>query len=64
MPHRRPGHLSLLGDMVVGDFVLLVKARSTAFKAGGHRDCCIFFGETVQWDDVKLYGRKVTPPAE
>ena len=43
-PHRSPSELSLLNDIVVGDFVLLIKARNTAFKAGGHRDCCIFFG--------------------
>ncbi len=51
-PHRSPTNLSLLGDIVVGDFVLLVKARSTAFKAGAHRDCCIFFGYQ---DDEHFY---------
>jgi len=51
-PHRSPSNLSLLKDIVVGDFVLLVKARSTAFKAGGHRDCCIFFGYQ---DDEHFY---------
>lgn len=43
-PHRSPSNLSLLKDIVVGDFVLLIKVRNTAFEAGGHRDCCIFFG--------------------
>ncbi len=43
-PHRSPSNLSLLKDIVVGDFVLLVKVRNTAFEAGAHRDCCIFFG--------------------
>ncbi len=43
-PHTSPSNLSLLSDFVVGDFVLLIKARSTDFKGGGHRDCCIFFG--------------------
>lgn len=51
-PHRSPSNLSLLRDIVVGDFVLLVKARNTAFKAGGHRDCCIFFGYQ---DDEHFY---------
>jgi hypothetical protein len=51
-PHRSPSNLSLLKGIVVGDFVLLVKARSTAFKAGGHRDCCIFFGYQ---DDKHFY---------
>jgi hypothetical protein len=50
--HRSPSNLSLLKDIVVGDFVLLVKARSTAVKAGGHRDCCIFFGYQ---DDEHFY---------
>ncbi len=43
-PHRSPSNLSLLKDIVVGDFVLFIKVRNTAFKAGAHRDCCIFFG--------------------
>ncbi len=51
-PHRSPSELSLLKDIVVGDFVLLVKARSTAFKGGGHRDCCVFFGYQ---DDEHFY---------
>jgi hypothetical protein len=53
-PHRSPSNLSLLKDkdIVVGDFVLLIKARNTAFKAGGHRDCCIFFGYQ---DDEHFY---------
>jgi len=51
-PHRSPSELSLLKDIVVGDFVLLIKARNTAFKAGGHRDCCIFFGYQ---DDEHFY---------
>jgi len=51
-PHRSPRELSLLKDIVVGDFILLIKARNTAFKAGGHRDCCIFFGYQ---DDEHFY---------
>jgi len=51
-PHRSPSNLSLLQDVAVGDFVLLIKARNTAFKAGGHRDCCIFFGYQ---DDEHFY---------
>ena len=51
-PQRSPSNLSLLKDIVVGDFVLLIKARSTAFTAGGHRDCCIFFGYQ---DDEHFY---------
>ena len=51
-PHRSPTNLSLLKDVVVGDFVLLVKARSTDFDGGAHRDCCIFFGYQ---DDEHFY---------
>jgi len=55
-PHRSPYNVSLLKDVVVGDFVLLVKARNTAFKAGAHRDCCIFFG--YQDDEHFYYGHQ------
>ncbi len=43
-PHRSPFNISLLDDVVVGDFVLTVKVLSTAAKAGDHRDMCVFFG--------------------
>ncbi len=43
-PHRSPFNISLLGDVVVGDFVLKVKVLSTARTAGAHRDMCVFFG--------------------
>jgi hypothetical protein len=42
-PHRSPFNYALLKDIVVGDFVLDAKARST--KADyPHRDMCLFFG--------------------
>ncbi|HYW79306.1 MAG TPA: hypothetical protein VE890_06990, partial [Thermoguttaceae bacterium] len=42
-PHRSPLNISLLKDVVVGDFVLTVKAKSTC-REYGHRDMDIFFG--------------------
>ena len=42
-PHRSPYNISLLKDVVVGDFVLTVKVKSTNRNAGGHRDMCLFF---------------------
>jgi hypothetical protein len=42
-PHRSPWNISLLKDIVVGDFVLEVEAMSTV-PAYGHRDMCLFFG--------------------
>lgn len=46
-PHRSPHNISLLKDVVLGDFVLKVRVRSTAAGAGAHRDMCVFFG----WQD-------------
>lgn len=42
-PHRSPLHIALLRDLVVGDFQLTVRARSTC-EDYGHRDLCLFFG--------------------
>ncbi len=42
-PHRSPLHIALVKDVVVGDFVLEAKCRSTV-KDYGHRDLCLFFG--------------------
>ena len=42
-PHRSPHNISLLKDVVVGDFVLVVKVQSTNAGAGAHRDMCLFF---------------------
>jgi len=42
-PHRSPLNISLLKDVVVGDFVLTVKAKSTC-REYGHRDMDLFFG--------------------
>jgi hypothetical protein len=42
-PHRSPFNLALLKDVVVGDFVLEAKCRSTV-KDYGHRDLCVVFG--------------------
>ena len=41
-PHRSPFHVALLKDVIVGDFVLTLKAKST-LDTGPHRDACIFF---------------------
>ena len=42
-PHRSPYNISLVKDVVVGDFVLTVKVQSTNKGAGAHRDMCLFF---------------------
>jgi hypothetical protein len=42
-PHRSPFNLSLLKDVVVGDFVLEAKLKST-IPDYGHRDMCLVFG--------------------
>ena len=43
-PVRSPHSIAWLKDRFVGDFVLTVKAENTNFKAGGHRDLCLFWG--------------------
>ena len=43
-PVRSPHSIMWLKDKFVGDFVLTVKAENTNFKAGGHRDLCLFWG--------------------
>ncbi|MEM7812966.1 MAG: hypothetical protein AAF532_15930 [Planctomycetota bacterium] len=45
-PHRSPGHVALVKDLVVGDVEITFRVRSTK-DTGKHRDCCIFFG----WQD-------------
>jgi hypothetical protein len=40
---RSPLNISLVKDLVVGDFVLTAKVQSTG-KDGPHRDMCLFFG--------------------
>ena len=42
-PHRSPFHISLIKDVVVGDFELTVQVRSTHADYG-HRDVCLFLG--------------------
>jgi hypothetical protein len=42
-PHRSPYNVSLVKDVLVGDFVLTVKVQSTNKGAGAHRDMCLFF---------------------
>lgn len=42
-PHRSPYNISLLKDVLVGDFVLDAKVLST-HEDYGHRDVCLFFG--------------------
>lgn len=43
-PVRSPHSIAWLKDKNVGDFVLTVKAKNTNFKAGNHRDLCLFWG--------------------
>ena len=42
-PYRSPYNMSLLKDVVVGDFEINVKVLST-HEDYGHRDLCLFFG--------------------
>jgi hypothetical protein len=42
-PHRSPHNISLLREVVVGDFILEADVQSTG-KDGPHRDMCLFFG--------------------
>lgn len=42
-PHRSPYNIALLKDVIVGDFELTAKVRST-IPDYGHRDACLFFG--------------------
>ena len=42
-PYRSPWNISLVEDVVVGDFVLTVKVQSTNHGAGNHQDMCLFF---------------------
>lgn len=42
-PHRSPLNMSLVKDLVVTDFVLEAKVKSTG-KDVAHRDMCLFFG--------------------
>lgn len=43
-PHNSPFNISILKDIVVGDFVFTVKVKSTTGRKNGHRDMCVFFG--------------------
>jgi hypothetical protein len=45
-PHRSPFNIALLKEIVVGDFVLEARCRSTV-KDYPHRDLCLVFG----WQD-------------
>jgi hypothetical protein len=42
-PHRSPLNIALVKDVIVGEFELTVKAKSTC-RDYGHRDLCLFFG--------------------
>ncbi len=42
-PHRSPHNISLIKELLVGDFILTAKVKSTNPKAGAHQDMCIFF---------------------
>jgi len=43
-PVRSPHSIAWLKDKSVKDFVLTVTAENTNYKAGGHRDLCLFWG--------------------
>ena len=43
-PVRSPHSIAWLKEKFVGDFVLTVKGENTNYKAGGHRDLCLFWG--------------------
>ena len=43
-PVRSPHSIAWLKGRYVGDFELTVRAENTNFKAGGHRDLCLFWG--------------------
>ncbi|MFO0866592.1 MAG: hypothetical protein U0744_18460 [Gemmataceae bacterium] len=45
-PHRSPFNYALVKDLIVGNFILEAKIKSTV-KDYGHRDMCLFFG----WQD-------------
>lgn len=40
---RSPLHIAMMKDVVVSDFELTFKVKSTK-DTGNHRDCCVFFG--------------------
>jgi hypothetical protein len=40
--YRSPHNIALIKDIVLSDFVLIYKVKSTN-DTGGHRDCCTFF---------------------
>lgn len=42
-PHRSPVNIALLKDVILGDFVLEARVRSTT-RDYVHRDMCLFFG--------------------
>jgi len=42
-PHRSPHSISMIKDLVVGDFVFTAKVK-TLQTTRGHRDMCVFFG--------------------
>ncbi len=42
-PHRSPHNISLLEELVLGDFVLTARVRTTE-ESYGHRSMCLFFG--------------------
>jgi hypothetical protein len=50
-PHRSPLNIALLKDVVVGDFVLEARVRSTA-RDYNHRDVCVIFGHQ---DPARFY---------
>jgi len=62
-PHRSPYNISLLKDVVVGDFVLEARLQSTC-RDYGHRDMCLFFGyqDAAHFYYVHL-GKKADPHA-
>ena len=43
-PVRSPRIISLVKDIVVGDFEITARIQNTNARAGGHRDACLFWG--------------------
>lgn len=43
-PFRSPFNISLLKDVIVGDFVMTAKVQTTNIKAGAHLDMDLFWG--------------------
>ncbi len=59
-PHRSPLNIALVDDIVVGDFVLDARIKSTEPEYG-HRDMCVYFGYN---DPANFYYVHIAPEAD